>query len=193
MTICAACDCGGMEINMTFLNKKRAILATVLIIGIISLSGCGFTFGQDTKTSHSDTPVMNKISEPKELTKTDLSVGKLFIGQTSESVRKEFGEPTIMSILHGNGAPQWEYSSQGLTVGGDPVFLIIVTNKSTGTTPRGIQIGSSEEDVQQAYPNAKRVQYNTQLFVESEDKQYTMAFFFSEGTVTDIILTNEMP
>ncbi|MCB8815441.1 hypothetical protein [Desulfosporosinus shakirovi] len=38
------------------------------------------------------------------------------------------------------------------------MFFIIITNKNTGSNPRGIQIGSSEEDVWQTYPNAKWVE-----------------------------------
>lgn len=177
---------------MTFSNKGRGILTTVLIIGIVSLMGCGTT-AQNTVGSYSTTPSMGTISESKELTKADMKVDKLSIGQILASVQQDYGKPTKTSIIHGNGAPQWEYTDRGFTVGGDPVFSIVVSSKYLGCTSRGIQIGSKEQDVRQAYPNIRWVQDNTQLFDESKDKKYSIDFFISKGIVSKIIVTDENP
>jgi hypothetical protein len=122
-----------------------------------------------------------------------MKIGKLFIGESLANVRQDFGKPAITTIVHGNGAPQLEYTGRGFTVGGDPVFIIDVSSRDLGGTIRGIQIGSKEQDVRQAYPNARWVQNNTQLFAESGDKKYSITFFISQDSVKRMILTDEVP
>lgn len=144
-------------------------------------------------------PTFNAVfnqSHPK-LTMGDLKIGKLLIGESLADIRQEFGEPKIKTIVQGNGAPQWEYTDQKFTVGGDPVFMINVSSESIGSTPKGILVGSTEHEVRQAYPNAEWTQNGTQSFVQSYDSRgFTLldiGFSISNGKVSRIIIENQNP
>ena len=172
---------------MYFLHKRRSIMLNVILIGILFLMGCGTSTSNTVKNK----PIL--LNESKALTKSDMKVGKLYIGQTLASVQQNFGEPIHKTIVHGIGDPQWEYPNQGFTVGGDPIWKIDVSRKYSGNTTRGIHIGNTEKDVRQAYPNIRWVQQDSQLFEESKDKHYYIDFSIVQGKVSEISLAKENP
>jgi len=187
---------------MTYLLKRRKLFATILLSCII-FTGCKNNTTSTSKTTSKYTSdstsslTKETPSQSKELTKDDLKIGKLFIGESLADVQKDFGKPTVKTIVHGIGAPQWEYPNLRFSVGGDPLFTIDVSSKDLGSTPNGIHIGSTEQEVQKAYPDAKEVQNNTQLFVQSKDSRgfttLDIDFFISEGNVSRIIMDNDNP
>lgn len=144
-------------------------------------------------------PAFNAVfnQSPSKPTADDLSIGKLYIGEKLADVQQEFGEPDVKTIVHGNGAPQWEYAGLGLRVGGDPVFIIDVSKSGLGNTPKGLSIGSTEQEVRQAYPNAEWTQNHTQLSIRSNDPsgfaQFSMVFYLSNGKVSRMIMENQNP
>ncbi|WP_407308492.1 hypothetical protein [Desulfosporosinus sp. SB140] len=145
---------------------------------------------QNSNTAFSQTPVNSKTNE---LMFSDMKVGDLTLGQTLESVQSKFGDPELKTIAHGNGDPQWEYNKQGFVVIGSRIWKIRVFSGFAGSTPRGIHIGSTEQDVKNAYPFLKLVQKGTQLFGETSDKKYSIDFMLSQGIVTQIIMSDENP
>ena len=197
--------------------KKGGLLVLIIVLVLLFvMAGCsnpGKT-GKLQTTPESIPPTSSKgaqqnstnsqpkavtINESKELTENDMKIGKLFIGESLAKVQQYFGKPTVITIVHGNGAPQWEYIDQKFTVGGDHVFSINASGVNLGSTPRGIHIGSKEQDVRKAYPNAEWGRYNfpnmLEGFDKSKDGKYDIAFFISKNsdTLSRIILTNEIP
>lgn len=170
---------------------ERSLALTTMILGAVWLTGCGTANASTntTSTQHKTTAT----ATDRQLTKSDMKIGHLNIGQSLSNVQAAYGKPSTKTIVHGNSAPQWEYSKKGFVVGGNPVFTIMVSNQFPGSTPRGIHIGSTVQEVQKAYPKYKTVQGNTQGYVESMDKKYSIDFGVKDGKVTRIILTNENP
>lgn len=84
----------------------------------------------------------------------------------------------------------------GLTIGGDPVWTIRVAHKDLGSTPGGIHIGSTDQEVQKAYPTAQWVQNNTQLFVKTDlpngSTAFDITFFVAGSNVSEMIITKEL-
>ncbi|MDR3542037.1 MAG: hypothetical protein P4L69_13865 [Desulfosporosinus sp.] len=184
-------------------------LASVLFLG-----GCGGNVSNTSKsqiseqgknkpantqmdnTNQSNNAVLSQTtmnSTTDELTFGDMKIGNLAIGQTLESVQSKFGNPELKTIAHGNGAPQWEYNKQGFIVDGSLIWMIRDSNGFLGSTPRGIHIGSTEQDVKNAYPFLKSVQKGTQLFGETVDKKYNIDFMLSQGIVSQIVVSNDNP
>ncbi|PWI55177.1 hypothetical protein [Sulfoacidibacillus thermotolerans] len=170
---------------------KRSLALTTMILGAVWLTGCGTANASTNTTSSQHKTTVTTTN--RQLTKSDMKIGKLYIGQQLSDVQAMYGKPSTKTIVHGNGAPQWEYSKKGFVVGGNPVFTIMVSGQFLGSTPRGIHIGSTEEAVKKSYPTYKMVQGGSQLFVESSNKEFSMDFGLKDGKVTRIILTNENP
>ena len=63
----------------------------------------------------------------------------------------------------------------------------------SGSTPRGIYIGSMVQDVEKAYPSLRFVLNKTQLFGKTADKKYNIDFIISNGVVIRITIFNENP
>ncbi|MFB5191702.1 hypothetical protein [Alicyclobacillus fastidiosus] len=176
---------------------RSNLVLSAVILGTVCLAGCGTANAStDTTSTQHTTKSTTHTTSPtvdSQLTKTGMKIGHLYIGQELSNVQAVYGKPSAKTIVHGNGAPQWEYSKQGFTVGGSPVWTITVTNGFSGSTPRGIHIGSTEIEVKKAYPMYKMVQDNTQVFVESSDKEYSIDFVLKNGKVTQVTLANEKP
>ncbi|MFD1677417.1 hypothetical protein [Alicyclobacillus fodiniaquatilis] len=177
---------------------KRNLVLGTMILSALWLTGCSTanTASSTTSAQHttkSTTHTTSTKATDRQLTESDMKIGHLYIGQKLSDVQSVYGTPSTKTIVHGNGAPQWEYSKQGITVGGSSVFIIVVSDGFSGSTPRGIHIGSTEEAVKMAYPTYKTVLGGSQLFVESPDKKYDIDFFMKQGKVTQITLANEKP
>lgn len=179
---------------------KSGYLFVVISICTMILGGCGTANVIKANVPASNTPMVSgstpKDLSPKitgKLTKNDLKIGQLYIDQPLTNIQSIFGIPSVETIVHGNSSPQLEYHKQGFTVGGSPVFFIMVLGGFSGSTSRGIHIGSTEAEAQKAYPAARMVQNNTQLLVESTDQKYSITFLLTQGKVSQIVLRNEMP
>lgn len=58
----------------------------------------------------------------------------------------------------------------------EPVWQIRVTHPFKGITPRGIHIGSTEEEVKKAYPDSGSDPSLSRLFQNSSDGNYQIVF-----------------
>ena len=173
--------------------RRASTLISLLLVGITVLPGCGNAAVQAQKNETKNivqTPKPANVPSPG-LTKSDMRVGSLYLGETFASVIKEFGQPSEKTVVHGNGAPYWIYDKNGFSLYGDPVWQIMVSKDFSGSTPRGIHVGSTLKNVEQAYPSLRFVLNKTQLFGKTADKKYSIDFMISNGIVTDIIVTNE--
>ncbi len=195
------CTSGDVRGGIVVHFRVKRIIGLLLLGGIMALAGCGvspqasgLTSAKSPSVSSGATTTKNR---PKQvyITKSDLKIGHLFIGQTFASVQATYGPPTIKTVAQGNGSPQWDYPRQGFKIVGPKLFSIAVTQGFVGQTPRGIDIGSTERSVLQAYPMVKKLFHNTQLFAASKNdlNQYNIDFELSRGVVTEIIMNNEKP
>lgn len=165
---------------------KQWILA-IGIASVLLLGGCG----NAGNTSASQTKATTN-AEIDKLVFGDMKIGNLAIGQTLESIESKYGTPDVKTIAHGNGDKEWKYNNKGFVVDGSTVWKIRVFNNFTGSTPRGIHIGSTILDVKNAYPFL-RTGIDDQLFGETTDKKYNIDFMFSDGIVSQIVLTKDNP
>jgi hypothetical protein len=89
--------------------------------------------------------------------------------------------------------PEWTFHSQGIVLGIDPVWLIRVSAPFKGSTPRGIHIGSTKEDVINAYPDAFIDRNSHDWLVQnSTDGTLQIIFEFDNNVVTKITLTRDL-
>ncbi len=195
------------------MKMNKSGLLVLIIVLLVVMTGCSapektgkLQTAPESRATSSNGAQQNStnnqpkvtINESKELTEKDMRIGKLFLGENLTKVQQDFGKPKVITIVHGIGDPQWEYPDQGLIVGGDLVFIINVSSVNLGSTPRGIHIGSKEQDVREAYPNAEWDR-NTDSdllegFDKSSDGKYEITFFISKksGALSRIVLTNEI-
>lgn len=124
-----------------------------------------------------------------------MRIGNLSIGMSLDTVKKFYGRPSNITTAHGAGTTELIYKSQGFTVSGNPVWQVNVSSPFSGSTPRGVHIGSAISDVEKAYP--KITKFNNQggvfLIESSEDKMYQISFQTKNNVVTQIMLTRSMP
>lgn len=124
-----------------------------------------------------------------------VQIGNLKLGQNFAEVQKLYGKPTTKTTAHGEGGPEWIYSKLGLNLGGDPLWKITVSDPFKGALPSGIHIGSSEHEVQKAYPHATvhHLSGETSVTEQSSDKQYNLYITLSNGKVSSIIIEASTP
>lgn len=208
---------------------KKAILSSILVIS--ALSGCGFpsTIPNVEKQINQSENVAaledyrNKIKIIKsdseigsgELTKENIALGGIHIGESAETVRKLLGEPTSKGVLNATPFPLWTYEKLNLSVafyykgGANPqidnpkggVVSITVNEPSDIKTDRGFGIGSSLKEVMQSFQSAyayeKRKDTDTQYVVISGSSSSDNTFYPSLGVllkgdkVTSIELSNK--
>lgn len=127
------------------------------------------------------------------LSYADLRIGDIKIGDSSDSLIQRYGEPSSKSIVHGIGDPEWTFKKAGFTVFLDPVWGIRMTSPFKGSTPRGIHIGSTEEEVESAYPDSERVSDGFNGLVQySTDHVYQLSFVIKDGKVSVISLIKDL-
>ncbi|WP_213621455.1 hypothetical protein [Paenibacillus sp. J22TS3] len=103
---------------------------------------------------------------------------------------EKFGEPSEKTIVHGIGDPEWIYKKQGFSVSLDPVYAIQATSPFSGSTPRGIKIGSTEEEVKKAYPDV--IVSDNNLAQKSTNDVYYLNFGMENGVVKSIFMTEDI-
>ncbi|TKI55253.1 outer membrane protein assembly factor BamE [Brevibacillus antibioticus] len=161
--------------------------------------------------------IVNEDSEigSGELTKENISLGGIHIGDSAEAVRKLLGEPTSKGMLNSTPFPLWHYEKQNIYVafyykgGNNPspdnpkggVVSIVVNEPSDVKTDRGFGIGSSLKDVMQSFQSAyayeKRKDTDTQYVVISGSSSSGNVFYPSlrvllkGDKVTSINISNE--
>lgn len=124
-----------------------------------------------------------------------VQIGNLKLGKTFSEVQKLYGLPTTKTTAHGEGGPEWIYNKLGLNLGGDPLWQITVASPFSGALPSGIHIGSSEHEVQKAYPHATvhHLSGETSFTEQSSDKQYNLYISVSNGKVSSITVEASTP
>jgi hypothetical protein len=129
----------------------------------------------------------------KPLSYADLRIGDIKIGDTSESLIQRYGEPSSKTTVRGIGDPEWTFKKAGVTVFLEAVWSIRVTSPFKGSTPRGIHIGSTEEEVRVAYPDSELVSgaFNG-LVQNSTDHVYQLSFTIVDGKVNAISLNKDL-
>lgn len=131
--------------------------------------------------------------DKKPLSYADMAIGDIKMGDSSESISERYGKPSKKTIVHGNGAPEWIYEKHGFFVDIDPVWAIRVTSPFKGSTPRGIHIGSTEEEVKKAYPDSYfNANGLTGLVQNSTDGAYQVVFELEKGVVKAIVMHKDL-
>lgn len=157
----------------------RWFLTSILTLTAITGSSLGFSQAYAGTKAHVASAT---------LAKTDMKIGKLYLGEKLRSVQKQYGRPNIKTIVHGQGGSRWEYTKLGFSLDGNPTWQIEVSNSKIGSTPRGVHVGSNEVSVKKAYPKLKST-YPNQLF--EQENGYAIDFMFKNGVVSKVILVNE--
>jgi len=123
----------------------------------------------------------------KPLSYTDTKIGDIQIGDSSDLIKSLYGEPSQKDDTM--TGPQWIFTSQGVVLGIDPVWLIRVTSPFKGNTSRGIHIGSTKEEVMKAYPDSFSDGASHDWLVQnSTDRTLQMVFEFNNNKVTTIAI-----
>lgn len=136
---------------------------------------------------------VEKNNEIKPLIFEDMKIGDVQIGNTIESIQKFYGDPSEKTTAHGIGSPLWYYKDYGLEISFyDTIWRIIVTEESVGSTPRGIHINSTSNELMNAYPDIKEIKDNTDLSVFSSDMKYSIHFSIKNDIVTSIMLEKSL-
>lgn len=66
------------------------------------------------------------------------------------------GNPSEKTIVHGIGDPLWKYKNEGLEISfGGPIWRISAAKEAVGSTPRGIHVNSTKQEVMDAYPQSE--------------------------------------
>ena len=134
-----------------------------------------------------------KDTENKPLTKEDLKIGEIRIGDTLKKVKEIYGEPSEKTIVHGQGAPQWNYESQGLSFLGETIWAINAYDSFKGSTSRGIKNGDSIEKVKKAYPDVYTYPaYKSHDFLVQKDGDYSITFDTENGIVIGISVSKDL-
>jgi hypothetical protein len=127
----------------------------------------------------------------KPLSYADMTIGDIQIGASSEEIKSRLGDPSQKDDTM--TGPEWTFHSQGIVLGIDPVWLIRVSAPFKGSTPRGIHIGSTKEDVINAYPDAFIDRNSHDWLVQnSTDGTLQIIFEFDNNVVTKITLTRDL-
>ena len=142
------------------------------------------------------TPTAQAQVNDHSLSVKDLMIGDLNIGQTPDEIKQKLGQPPEESISHGIGEPIWIYKEKGIELNlGGFVWGIRVKSPFLGKTPRDIGIGSTEQDVVKAYPEAKLIKGNGDsqgLEQKSANNKYAIMFTVEKNKVTQIALTMDL-
>lgn len=155
-----------------------------------------------TESKHSPSPVSSTTPTAQAqvndhpLTEKEMMIGDLKIGQSPDEVKQKLGQPSEESISHGIGDPLWIYKEKGIELNlGEEVWAIRVKSPFPGITPREIGVGSTEQDVVKAYPEAKQVKGNgdsQRLEQKSANNKYSIIFTIEKSKVTQIALTMDL-
>ncbi|GED28745.1 hypothetical protein BAG01nite_48470 [Brevibacillus agri] len=193
---------------------RKVVLSSILVLSV--LAGCSpstnpnvekqIHYGENAEASQD---YLNKIKIIKshseigsgELTKENIALGGIHIGDSAETVRNLFGEPTSKGVLHSTPFPLWTYEKLNLFIafydkgGANPpidnpkggVVSIVVNDPSDIKTDRGFGIGSSLKEVmesfQSAYGYEKRKDTDTQYVVISGSSSSGNTFYPTVGVL----------
>ncbi len=160
--------------------------------GIDALSGQGGPDAADDSGA-AEQPANPSAGQP--LTLEDMSIGGIQIGDSIETVQKLYGKPSEKTIVHGIGDPMWIYKNEGLEVSfGGPIWQVRATKEAVGSTPRGIHVNSSRQDVLDAYPDAETDSFGDRvnLVQFSPDRKYSIYFGIENDKVASIALIQDL-
>jgi len=209
--------------------KKKLLkgIAVFTLFSAISFSviGCsGESADKDSQTPpvSQDNSVEGKIRivedgmeiGPGPLTKENISLAGIHIGDSQEQVLELYGEPNRKKQVHSTPFPGWDYDDLGLLVmfyrrgEQEPVEGVVdirISAPSNLTTDTGIGIGDSLESIVNKHtgvygfePNAET---NTRyIFIAGTDKAKNelnlyyprLDFLLKNNQITHINLTNEL-
>jgi hypothetical protein len=177
-----------------YFSKKSYRWSSIIgLLLVLLLSGCVLTnpkSGDSIKQGNDPTSIPAVTLQQKPLSLSDLEVGGVRINGSIEEVVKQYGQPSEKTVAHGMGSPYWIFKNQGLTVDfGGPIWGIAIMVPFKGSTPRGIHIGSSTDEVMKAYPDMTN---GESYFQKSTDGQFTLQLAITDGKVTQIWITEDL-
>lgn len=115
------------------------------------------------------------------------SIGRLRLGAKAAEVRALLGPPTIETIAHGQGGPQWEYDNGTIVRFGTDagtVWEIIVRAANTGRTAENFAIGDSREAFASAYRS-----FSLSPGVPDDQVQVNTGGFGAGGRTLNVVFT----
>ncbi|MHB1043099.1 MAG: hypothetical protein ACYC0Q_09710 [Eubacteriales bacterium] len=146
---------------------KRIAVITFFFVTGFSIIGCS---RESVPNKNSQTPsvtqsnseeekirIIKNIEEagPGPLTKENVSIAGIYIGDSQEQVLKLYGKPTEKKILESTSNPMWVYKELGLSVIFVPdkgvVYNVSISSPSNLRTNTGIGMGDSIEDIVRNY------------------------------------------
>lgn len=146
--------------------RRIAVITFFFVIGF-SIIGCS---RESVPNKNSQTPsvtqsnsveekirIIKNIEEagPGPLTKENVSLAGIYIGDSQEQVLKLYGKPTEKKILESTPNPMWVYKELGLSVIFVPdkgvVYNVSISSPSNLRTNTGIGMGDSIEDIVRNY------------------------------------------
>lgn len=188
---------------------KKVIKCLVLVPLLLPLLGC----------SSEKVKIIKNPSEmkPGTLTKENVSLGGIHIGDSQEQVFKLYGEPSKKELVHSTPFLRWYYENLGLSVSFfrrgeretiEGVVDIQILEHSKLTTNTGIGIGDSLKSIlnshTEVYGYKPHNETNTQYILtpgtnkaKNENLDYELCyprldFFLKNNQITHIQLTNEL-
>ena len=138
-----------------------------------------------------------------------LQIGSLRLGAPLTDAITMYGDPQVKTTAHGTGGPEWIYtqgkpktintsgvvplySNFKIGVDGNPIWSISVNAEHSGSTPRGIHVGSTVAQLRRAYHGMfsdKQGPYAIQY----DHGMFSLSFGVSHGRVTQINIVKNMP
>ena len=183
---------------------KKGIKGLVLVVLLLTLFGC---------SSEKVKIVNNNASEagPGPLTKENVSLAGIHIGDSQEQVLKLYGEPTKKDKFPTTPFVRWYYEDLGLSVAfygrgeNEPVIGgvvdIQISAPSKLTTDTGIGLGDSLEYITKKYDVVYSFQPNGKyqsVFINGANKEEINGLYYphldfslENNKITRIILTNQ--
>ena len=158
--------------------RYKWLVAGVFMVAVLTtVVGCGTTSSMDT------TATLNVIKL------SDLKIGAIKIGDTLKQVEQVYGNPSQITVTPGQKSPQYVYH-QGLILYGNPIWMITVSRPFSGSTVRGIHIGSTLREVEKAYPKIYVHHVDSEIHTwMTQGTQHVVEFGIKNGVVQTMVVT----
>lgn len=194
--------------------KKISILIPVLVVGVTVMGYASNTNSTQTQSPPSSPNMITIVKDggeagPGPLTKENVSLGNLRIGDSQEKVESKYGKPTTASKSHGSPFLLWYYKDLNLYLeffrasesdSPEGVVSIQIQNPSNLRLNNGIGIGDSLESMIKNYGKVSGAEVNNEkiqnVWINGSNKDNNMYYpslhvVLKNGKITMIELTNQ--